>query len=50
MNKIWDLANSNAMQIIFADILLKKKSLVDGILEIFCSYGDNNHLIQFCSR
>ena len=39
INKIWDLTNSNDMQF-FSDILLiKKKSIVDGILEIFCSYG-----------
>ena len=32
----------------FSDILLEKKALVDGILEIFCSYGGTmTHLIQF---
>ena len=41
MDKIWDLTNSNDMHF-FPNILLKNKkktSLVDGILEIFCSYA-----------
>ena len=52
MNKICDLTNSNDVQF-FSDILLKKKktSLVDGILEMICSYGGTmTHLIQFCRR
>ena len=50
MNKIWDRTNSNDMHF-FLDILLKKKSVVDGILEILCSYaGTMKHLIQFCRR
>ena len=50
MNKIWDLTNSNDMH--FSDILLKKKtSLVDGILDIICTYvGTMTHLIQFYRR
>ena len=52
MNKIWDLTNSNETQFFFSsDSLLKKKCLVDGILEIFCSYGGTmTSLIQFCRR
>ena len=51
MSKFCDLTNNNDMHI-FLDILLKTKtttSLVDGILEIFCSYGGAmTHSIQFC--
>ena len=49
MNKIWDLTNSNDMQY-FLIFYSKIKSLVDGILEIFCSYGGiMTQLIHFFS-
>ena len=53
MDKIWDLTNSNDMQLFYSEMLLKKKttSLADGILEISGSYGGTmTHLIQFCRR